>query len=235
VEDAYRLKPIYYGSATTLALTVFVFLVCLTSFSSGQFLSLIILLSAEIVTAFSLYVAKADLLGATSGLFKNGTLVAAGLFFFSSLIATTFYIVLNPINVGALAAIEVGLLILFALVEVGLMSLGRSGLPGSSQSSQTQSSRAAFDDLTQRLAALRDAWPQSPERAKLEKFMDEVKYFNQNVQVDMDAEIERAVDKLDEAMSKGQASPEVNKLLDELLLLAKKREEEAIKAKRGHF
>ncbi|MDR1577300.1 MAG: hypothetical protein LBT86_03570 [Deltaproteobacteria bacterium] len=226
-----RLKVIFVSAAILTAVTYVFFWASVNSPSGGQFLALVFLLIAEMVTFFSLSVAQADLLGARPSFFRLGTFSAVSVYFLLSLVVATGYIIFDPDKQGLLIGLEVLLLGLFAALEFGLWMAGRkAGQP----SSQTRRGQESSQALIGRLSTIKDLWPQSPERVKLEKILDEVRYFNHNVEVDVDSDIAEKVDELDKVATLSQNfSPEVHRLLDELTLLTKKRGQEAIDARRG--
>jgi hypothetical protein len=197
-------------------------------------MAFICLLIAEIVATFSLCVVEGDLLGQGSKLFRIGSYSSIGAYALFAFAVSLVYVLFSPEKYGLMIGLHAVLLGLLVAVETLFFFAGRS----SARSDSLAKARAeAIVDLGSRLGAVRDRLMDSPQKAKLLQILEEIRFFNRNADVDVDADISEKIDELDQAVPTGggDASPTVDRILDELAVLAKRRVEVSKISKRGEF
>jgi hypothetical protein len=229
-----RLKSVFAIGAIAVFVSCVLFLACVDSPSSAQVMAFVFLLIAEIVATFALCVVEGELLGPASRVFRIGSYSATGVYLFISFVVSSYYILLSPEKVGLLVGLQVAALGALAAIEIVLWVAGRSGFK---RDSMARARSEAVSDLGARLRSIQDRLPESPERAKLARLIDEVRYFNWNADVDEDADISEKIDELDQTVPATLDGPPAacGRIIDELMVLAKRRGEASARAKRGGF
>jgi hypothetical protein len=229
-----RLKVVFLGGAIAVVLSCVFFLACVSSPSSAQVMAFVFTLIAEIVATFCLCVVEGELLGTDSKLFRIGTYSASFAYLFLSLVVALAFILFNPATYGSLIALEVAFLGVLTVIEACFLVAGRSS---AKSDSLAQARAGEVADLGARLSLVADRLPESPERKKLLRLVEEIRFFNRNADVDVDADISEKIDQLDKAAPCGgePLSPDVGRLADELAVLAKRRNEADKVSKRGSF
>jgi hypothetical protein len=228
-----RLKAVLFLGAIAVAVTGVFFVAAVDSPEAAQVMAFVCLIIAEIVATFSLCVVEGELLGPGPKLFRMGSYSSIGAYLLFGFAVSLVYVLFSPEKYGLLIGLHAILLGLLVGAETLFFLAGRSG----ARSDSLAKARAeAIVDLGSRLGAIRDRLTDSPQKAKLLQILEEIKFFNRNADVEVDADISGKIDELDQAVpADGDAAPGVDRILGELSLLAKRRVEASKISKRGGF
>ncbi|MDR2140903.1 MAG: hypothetical protein LBR11_03810 [Deltaproteobacteria bacterium] len=227
-----RQKTVFVIGAMAVVVSCVFFWASVAAPNATQTLALIFTLIAEIVVTSWLCLVEGDTLKVNSPAWRLGSYLLTGFYFLLSFLVATVHIVSDLGTVGSLIGLEILFLGLFAGAEVGFLTRARAK---SQDHALSRARSEAVVDLTVRLAAIRDRLPSCPEREIMEKILEEVRYFNKNVEVAEDGDISEKIDELSKVIPEGRLSPppEVGAILGELLSLARRRMEMSAIAQRG--
>ncbi|MDR1872443.1 MAG: hypothetical protein LBS60_11095 [Deltaproteobacteria bacterium] len=229
-----RLKTVFIIGAIAVFVACVAFWAAVASPSTTQAVAFIFFLIALIVATFSLCVVEGNLIGSNSKQFRLGTYSATGFYLLASSVTALFYILFAPEKFGFLIALEVAFIGGFVALELIFLAAGRKSRQDDAQAGLR---REGLNDLGARLGAILERFPNSPEREKLARLIEDIRFFNPGANVGEDADISEKIDALDKAAPEGLSEPSAAAIsaINDLVNLAKRRSLASQAAKRGGF
>ncbi|MDR1395011.1 MAG: hypothetical protein LBK52_02420 [Deltaproteobacteria bacterium] len=227
-----RPKTIFLILAVTAVLTILCFWAAVPDVSWTQAAGLFFLLLCEGVCGTGLFLTEAGFFKTQAKVFRIGAWSSLISYLIIGGITALLFIVADLGGAGFLACLEGVYLGLLIISFLAFAAAGHS----SDRSAAQEAGPGHVLELSGKLSSLLGRLPEGPQKEKLSKITEEVRFFNRSLDLDTDYAIDRKIEDLSRALPAPGASAGsegLDPMLEELLNLTRQRTQEAQAARRG--